>query len=109
MPALTVPDVARELGRAPGWLYDNWQRLVSEKKIPPPIIEAGGLTWSAAQLYAYLDKPLTPAQRAIAAAYRAAHDAAAAAPRNLDEQDEIEASRARLDQKRKNRETRQAT
>lgn len=98
--ALTAADVGREFGRSADWIYDNWRRLVAEKKLPAPIIEAGGLTWSAAHVYAFLDRHLTAAQRANAAAYRAALEAALAAPGDLSELDDIQASRHRLDQKR---------
>lgn len=98
MKALTVADVARELGKSAGWLYDHWQDLVAKKRIPPPIIESGGMTWSAAQLYAFLDKPLTREQRAHAAAFRAAMEAASK-DRDLDTEDEVAKSRIRLDQR----------
>jgi len=97
--ALTAADVGRELGRSADWIYDNWRKLVAEKKLPAPIIEAGGLTWSAAHVYAVLDKSLTPAQRATAAAYRAALAAALTAPDDFTELDDIQASRQRLDQR----------
>lgn len=97
--ALTAADVGREFGRGADWVYDNWRRLVAEKKLPAPIVEAGGLVWSAAHVYAVLDRGLTAAQRANAAAYRAALEAALTAPGDLTELDDIQASRLRLDQR----------
>jgi hypothetical protein len=101
--AFTAADVGREFGRSADWIYDNWKKLVAEKKLPPPIVEAGGLTWSAAHIYAFLDRQLTPAQRATAAAYRAALQAAMTAPGDLSELDDIQQSRARLDARRASR------
>lgn len=101
--ALSAADVGRELGRSADWIHSNWQKLVAEKKLPPPIIETGGLTWSAAQVYAVLDRHLPPAQRAGAAAYRAALAAALQAPGDLSELDDIEQSRLRLQQRRASR------
>jgi hypothetical protein len=101
--ALTAADVGRELGRSADWVHANWHKLVAEKKLPPPIIEAGGLTWSAAHVYAFLDRGLPPAQRATAAAYRAALAAALTAPGDLTELDDIEQSRQRLALRRASR------
>lgn len=72
--ALLADEVAAELGRSLDWLYRNRHRLVRERKFPAPILEGdrGELAWSAAQVYAWLDRDLTPPQRAAAAAYRAA-------------------------------------
>lgn len=98
--ALSLADVARELGRSPSWLYDHWPALVAEKKIPKPLIEKGGATWCAAQFYAFQDRDLTPAQRVAAAAYRAAVAAAEKTTREtIGDADEIAAARARLDKK----------
>ncbi len=94
--ALSVKELGRELGRSPSWVYKNWEELVIQKVIPAPIIETGGPVWSAAQVYAYLDRKLTPAQRAAAAAYRAALAAALATPKEVAELDEVEAARATL-------------
>lgn len=71
---LTAPELAAELGRSADWLYNEWARLVAEKKLPPPISgsDGGKLAWSAAQVYAYLDRDLPPPLRAYAAAFRAA-------------------------------------
>lgn len=99
MRALTATDVARELGRSPDWLFSNWPRLVKEKRIPAPLLEAGGLTWSAAQFYAVIDKRLTADQRAAAAAYRAALEAAKSAAADLEQTDAVLAARDRLDQR----------
>jgi predicted DNA-binding transcriptional regulator AlpA len=73
--SLTATQVAAELGRSRDWLYANWRQLVTDEKMPPPVGEQGCLAWNAAQFYAWLDRGLTPAQRAACAAYRAAMDA----------------------------------
>lgn len=96
MRALSVDEVAAELGRSVDWLHRHWRGMVDEKKLPPPLPGGGALAWSAAQLYAVLDKPLTREQRALAAAFRAAEAVARQAGGGLDDQDEIEASRARI-------------
>lgn len=103
---LTAEQLAGELGRSTDWLYAHWKRLAHEGRIPRPILGAdssGPLTWSAAQVYALLDKPLTPPQRAAAAAYRIAL-AAYAAGGPTSEAAEIAASRARLAARRTDRE-----
>ena len=92
MHALTITDVARELGRSPEWLGRNYPMLVRSGKLPPPLLERGGVTWSAPQVYAYLDKTVPPAMRKIAAAYRAAYEAATTA-----KDDQITSARAALD------------
>jgi predicted DNA-binding transcriptional regulator AlpA len=97
--ALTAEEVAAELGRSKAWIYEHWRRLVAEGRIPPPISEAGHLVWSAAQLYAYLDRDLPAKLRPLVAAHRAALDAAAAAPRERIAGDAIEAARAGLDRR----------
>lgn len=97
--ALNAAQVAAELGRSAAWLHDNWRRLVDEKKLPRPIMDAGGITWNAAQLYATLDRNLPAGQRAAAAAYRAAVAAALATTREIATDDEVEESRARLNAK----------
>ncbi|HRN83252.1 MAG TPA: hypothetical protein PK857_00410 [Hyphomicrobium sp.] len=99
MRALTLPEVAAGLGRSAEWLSAHWRRLVAEKKLPPPLIERGGPTWDAAQLYAMLDKHLPAAVRANAAAIRAAFDAAHASPRDALHTDELAEWRARLDKR----------
>lgn len=96
MRAMTVADIAREFGRSPDWVYEHFPRLVAEKKLPKPLIEKGGLTWSAAQVYALLDKDLTREQRATAAAFRAALDAAGAAASGAGHREDIEAAKARI-------------
>lgn len=73
--SLTATQVAAEFGRSRDWLYAHWQRLVASEKMPPPVQEDGCLAWNAAQFYAWLDRDLTPPQRAACAAYRAAMDA----------------------------------
>jgi hypothetical protein len=75
MRALTLAEVAAEFGRSTAWMANNWPALVAAKKLPPPVNECGRQVWNAAQVYAVLDKPLTPAQRAAAAAYRIAEAA----------------------------------
>ena len=97
--ALTVEEVAAEFGRSKAWIYENWKRLVKDGIIPPPIIEAGHLVWSAAQLYAYLDKGLPPKFHALVAAHRAALDAALAAPADRIAGDEAERWRGHLNRR----------
>jgi hypothetical protein len=97
--ALTVHDIGRELGRTAEWVSRHWRGLVRSGKLPPPLIEAGGPTWDAAQVYAVRDKPLTPPQRAVAAAFRAALDAAHASPVDRLYDDELARDRARLDRR----------
>jgi hypothetical protein len=97
--ALTVDEVAAEFGRSKGWFYENWKRLVAHGALPPPVSEAGHLVWSAAQVYAYLDKDLPPKFRALVAAHRAALDAAAAAPAERVASDEVERSRSQLNRR----------
>lgn len=91
--ALTLGEAAAELGRSESWLARHWQREVSERGMPAPIHEVGGLVWSAPGFYAWLDRGLSPAARATAAAYRAALEAARTPP-----DDEVEAWRSKLDQ-----------
>lgn len=98
---LTAAELAAELGRSVDWLYDNWGRLVAEKRLPPPVsgADGGALAWSAAQVYAMLDRDLPPRIQAAAAAYRAA--AAAYVTTHIDPSDARAqaASRARLDRR----------
>jgi hypothetical protein len=95
--ALTLDDVAGELGRSAEWLSNNWRDLVKAGKLPKPLLEKGPPTWDAAQVYAVRDKNLTAAQRAVAAAFRAAIDAAHTAPADALYHDEEAADRRRLD------------
>ncbi|MBJ7535310.1 hypothetical protein JDN40_14455 [Rhodomicrobium vannielii ATCC 17100] len=81
--ALTIQQVADELGRSRDWLHANWQRLVAEQKLPRPLLEGGALTWSAAQFYAWQDRHLSKRERVAAAAYRAAFEAASTADTSL--------------------------
>ncbi len=90
--SLDVHQVAAELGRSGDWLYGNWRDLVKARKLPPPVVEKGGLAWNAAQVYAVLDKPLTRDQRIAAAAFRAALAAAEREP-------EVAAGRRRLEER----------
>jgi transposase-like protein len=97
--ALTIDDIAREFGRTRAWAYENWRRLVADGRLPAPLHGDGeGLAWSAAQVYALLDKKLTKPQRTAAAAYRAAFEAAAASDATLIDTSEADA-RARLQQR----------
>jgi hypothetical protein len=97
--ALTAEQLAAEFDRSKAWIYENWQRLVAEGKLPPPLIEAGHLVWSKAQVWAYLDKKLPKDIRPYVAAHRAAFDAAAAAPKDHAEGDRIARDRERLDRR----------
>lgn len=93
----SAAELAAELGRSLDWFYDNWPRLVTDKALPPPLHNgAQPLRWSRAQVYAVLDRALSKDQRAHAAAYRAALDAAGGSTR---EAQAIAASRARLDER----------
>jgi len=80
-PSMGVVELARELGRTDNWLLNHWRELVMEKKMPAPINGGrqgtGTLVWSRAQIYAWLDRDLTPQMQIAAAAYRAAAAAAA--------------------------------
>lgn len=105
--ALTIHDIGRELGRTAEWVSRHWHELVAKGKLPPPLLDAGSPTWDPAQVYAVRDRKLTPPQRAIAAAFRAALDAAATAPGERLHDDALAADRAKLD-KRFDRERTQA-
>lgn len=95
--ALTLRELAAELGRSESWLYSNWERLVRHKHLPAPLLDHGPPSWSAAQVYAVLDAKLTPAQRAAAFAFRAALDAAVSAPSSRIARDHDAEARAVLD------------
>lgn len=97
--ALTIHDIGRELGRTADWVSRNWDKLVREGKLPPPLLEGGPPTWDAAQVYAVRDRKLTPQQRVFAAAFRAAQDAAATAPAERLHENEIARDRERLDRR----------
>lgn len=92
MHALTLRDVARELGRSEDWVARNYTFLVDKKGMPAPLHPNGTLTWSPPGFYAWLDSRLPPALRPHAAAYRAALEAATAKP-----SDDVAEARARLD------------
>ena len=94
MHALGILDVARELGRSEAWVARNYQRLVDDEGMPAPIHASGLLAWSAPGFYAWLDRDLPPALQARAAAFRAAYEAAAAAPA-----EDLTQARARLDKR----------
>lgn len=73
---LNAAEMAEELGRKDSWLHDNWRELVSEKRIPPPLLGgASPLVWDRAQVLAFKDRALTRPEQIAAAAYRAARDA----------------------------------
>ncbi len=75
--ALTAADVAAELGRSTGWLYENWRDLAADHDMPRPLHDGTPpLAWSAAQFYAWQDKELPANIKHLAAAIRAAEDAA---------------------------------
>lgn len=97
--ALTAADVAAELGRSVDWVHKNWRDLVKAGKLPAPLLggDGGELSWSSAQVYAVLDRALTPKQKAAAAAFRAAAEAyvIGASP----EAAAMAASRERLDRR----------
>lgn len=95
--AYTIDDLAREYGRSRQWAADNWRRLVREKKLPPTLSDTGSPVWDPAHVYAYRDKALPPAARVIAAALRAAMDAAHATPADAIHQDQVSEGRRRLD------------
>lgn len=97
--ALDAEEVASEFGRSRAWMYENWRRLVADGALPPPVIEAGHLVWSAAQVYAYLDKELPPKLRGLVAAHRAALEAAAAAPAERVAGEAIARGREKLDRR----------
>lgn len=97
--ALTVTELAAELGRSKEWLYEHWQHLCEKKGMPRPLIEGGSLSWSAPQIYAWMDRPLTKEQRACTAAYRAAFEAAIIAPKTLNVADELIEATERMNTK----------
>lgn len=72
---LTLEDLALEYGRTRTWMADNWSDLVAKGKLPKPMTDRTPV-WDAAQVYALRDKDLTPQQRIVAAAFRAAMDVA---------------------------------
>lgn len=96
---LTLAELAAELGRSPDWLYRHWRDLVAKKKLPKPLsgFEDGPLAWSAAQVYAYLDRDLPAHLKCVVAAYRAAAAAYDASHADPDEAVTLAAARARLD------------
>lgn len=97
-PTLTAAELAAELGRPAAWLYANRDRLQAREKMPAPL--HGGaqpLTWSRAQIVAWLDRALTPQQRIAAAAFRAAAAAAATTALVSDTSLEEDAARIKLD------------
>lgn len=96
--ALTVDDVATELGKSRGWLAANWRRLCRDERLPTPVIENGHPTWDPAQFYAWKDREVAAELRPIVAAYRAAFDAVQSAQSRVS-QDNIEERRRELNRK----------
>lgn len=95
--ALTIEDIAREYGRTVDWMSRNWRNLVGAKKLPVPLLDVGSPTWDAAQVYAYRDKHLPAAMRAVAAAHRAAFDAASSTPDDAIHSDTVVNDKRKLD------------
>lgn len=75
-PALTIRDVAAELGRSEAWVYANTEKL------PAPIISDGKMTWSAPAFYAWMDRKVPEDLKPLTAVYRALL-AVAAMPKDL--------------------------
>lgn len=100
-PAMTIVEVAAELGRAETWMRDHWRELVAREAMPAPVngIASGALVWSRAQIYAWLDRELTQPMQIASAAYRAAAAAAAGIHHTGGEERSIADHRARLDRK----------
>lgn len=99
---LNAAEVAAEFGRSRDWLHRHWRELVRAKKLPPPVsggADARDLAWSAAQVYAVLDKDLPPPLKAAAAAYRAAASAYIATHTDPDAGRDEANARARLDRR----------
>lgn len=76
--ALTLAEVAAELGIPPRRFHTTWRELVAQKGMPRPLLDGETPKWSAAQFYAWQDRRLSKEQRSAAAAYRAAFEAASA-------------------------------
>lgn len=96
-PTLSADELADELGRKSSWVYDNWQRLRKEQRLPAPL--NGGeapLRWSRAQIYAWIDRGLTRSERIAAQAYRAAAAAAEGVRHTGDDALAIEEATARI-------------
>lgn len=82
---MTAEELGDELGRSTSWIYDHWSLLAKRDRMPHPLHgQARPLVWSRAQIYAWLDRGLTPPQRLAAQAYRAALAAAMEAPCSAD-------------------------
>jgi hypothetical protein len=77
--ALTINDVAAELGRSAAWVYAN------AHKLPEPIISDGKMTWSAPAFYAWMDQKVPENLKPLTAVYRALM-AVAAMPRDAMQQ-----------------------
>jgi uncharacterized caspase-like protein len=76
--AMTLSEVAVELGIPPRRFHRTWPTLVAQKGLPRPVLDGETPKWSAAQFYTWQDRRLGKEQRAAAAAYRAAYEAASA-------------------------------
>lgn len=96
-PTLTVDELAEELGRSKGWIYEHWRDLCRQHKMPAPLHDEVPLRWSRAQVYAWIDRGLSREQRAAAAAYRAAAAAAEGSRHTHEREARVADSRARLE------------
>lgn len=97
-PTLSAAEVAEELGRSTGWLYEHWRTLAKQQRFPHPLLGgATPLTWSRAQVYAWLDRDLSRDQRIAAAAIRAAEAAAAGVRHVTRDETQVADDRAALD------------
>jgi hypothetical protein len=73
--ALTLQEVAEELGLPTRRFYIIWRQMVAKQGFPRPLVDGETPKWCPAQLYAWMDRGLTKQQRVAAAAYRAAFEA----------------------------------
>lgn len=100
---MTSAELGDELGRSDRWICGNWRMLVEQHGLPPPLLRTGDvgqpLKWNRAQIYAWLDRQLTPPMRAATAAHRAAMAAARQATAAEIEAGRVVAARERLDQR----------
>lgn len=98
-PTLTVDELAAELGRSTKWVYLEWGRLCGRERMPMPLHNgASPLVWDRAQIMAWKDKPLTLQQRALAAAFRCAAEAAEGQLLTHNGNARVAADKAALDQ-----------
>lgn len=100
MHALSVRDVAAELGRSADWVLRNRDAL-ERKGMPRPVIDTAPYTWNAIQFYAWLDRDLPPAVSERCAVIRAARTALAstAYTQNTTDTEEIASWEAKLNAK----------